>query len=96
MSARRTSQQNAEENVKPLRHILRKPESQRSDADIKKLADFFKNIKFFAQLDPQIRQELCKVMSYDYVPSEYLVFEEGDEASLFYVILEGSIGVQEN
>ena len=32
-------------------------------------------------------------MSYDYVPADYLVFEEGDEASLFYVILEGSIGV---
>ena len=32
-------------------------------------------------------------MSYDYVPTDYQVFEEGDEASLFYVILEGSVGV---
>ena len=55
-SVRRASaSQSTEETVKPLRHILRKPESQRSDVDIKKLADFFKNIKFFAQLDPQVR-----------------------------------------
>ena len=42
------------QDVKSLRHILRKPESERRPPDLQKLSDFFKNIKFFQQLDPEV------------------------------------------
>lgn len=35
------------------------------------------NIKFFLDHDLDIHQEICKVMSYKYLPAESILFEYG-------------------
>ena len=51
------------------------------------------DIKFFERLVPHQHRELCRVMTYSYVPKGVNVFSQGDIGTTFYVIYRGAAKV---
>lgn len=80
-------------DLRQQRRILLKAPAKRSADDLRRLAASLSNVKFFQSLDPGVRLQCCRALKYDARGPGDIVFEEGDEASLFYVVLAGSVGV---
>ena len=50
-------------------------------------------VKFFERLEPQQHRELCRVIKYDPVPKDTVLFRQGDEGSTFYIVFRGAVKV---
>jgi len=80
-------------SLKRLRTILEKSSSKRSSHDLQILGEALDTVTFFAGFDKAVRLKCCSVLQMLVLEKGETVFEEGDEGSLFYVILEGSVGI---
>ena len=84
---------NSLNRIKAL-NILRTIEGeQRSEEDNVIIEKVLERNEFFLQIDPRMRREVCKRMRYVRLEPDDVLFNQGDEADAFYVILEGSVGV---
>ncbi|CEM31310.1 unnamed protein product [Vitrella brassicaformis CCMP3155] len=65
----------------------------RTPVELTSLLELIKNNAFFQNLSPAMRIEVCQLMSYRHLPRETILFNQGDEADNFYMILKGLVGV---
>lgn len=78
--------------------ILLSEPSDRSEATLKRLEkltseiDFFKNLKL--EHSEAVHMECCKYMRYEMAFENSYVFNYGDQADKFYILVEGSVEVR--
>lgn len=76
---------------------LGKYPKQREDEDVQQLQEFFKNYKFFKELHknhtPDTTKKVLQHIYVQQVEQDCYLFDEGDEADRFYIILKGLVGV---
>jgi CRP-like cAMP-binding protein len=84
-------------NTQQIEAILKLSPKTRTLMDIKALIDFTCQIEFFKELieenSPEAHLKCCQHMLYECIPKKSIVFDFGDKASKFYVILKGSVQV---
>jgi hypothetical protein len=77
--------------------ILRLSPKARTHLDIKHLIDFSCQVEFFKMLIeencPEAHVKCCQHMLYECLPKMSVVFDFGDKANKFYVILKDSVQV---
>uniref|UniRef100_A0A0G4I579 Cyclic nucleotide-binding domain-containing protein n=1 Tax=Chromera velia CCMP2878 TaxID=1169474 RepID=A0A0G4I579_9ALVE len=66
---------------------------ERSGTDLYLLDDLLKRSRFFDQLAPSNRFELCKQAEYQLVPQGATLFAQGDEGDALYLVLSGCTGI---
>ena len=76
-----------------VEHVLDKPEFRRDDADVALLQLVLKDVAFFQKLKPTLREQLFRVGKVDRVPSNAVVFREGEVGDRFYVLLTGRVAI---
>lgn len=73
------------------------PEERAKD-DVNRLHDFFRNYKFFIDLQANHTLEtLHKVLQYiqiQRIEQDTYLFDEGDDADRFYIVLKGDVNVE--
>jgi CRP-like cAMP-binding protein len=69
------------------------PES-RSEENTNDILDFVKDVKFFARLSVLQQKALCRTMSLEEFGPREFIFQMGEMGDKFYIILQGSVGVQ--
>lgn len=84
-------------DINYLTTLLCTPSSQRPPSSIKSLQTLTKTIPFFKQLindyDEKAHIECCMSLKYQLIEKNSVIFHEGDEGDLFYIILKGSVKV---
>lgn len=81
---------NSEHAIRILKST--KPETRTAE-DIHVLTSMLHGNEFFAELDYKIRAEICKAMTYEFLPEKKTLFRQGEKAECFYLILHGTVGV---
>ena len=75
-----------------LRALTKRPEA-RSDDDLDMLQKATSDVKFFGRLEKSQHRELCRVMRYELVPKETVLFSQGDEGTTFYIVFRGAVDI---
>ena len=70
-----------------------KASAERTSADVELLERLVSNNPFYAKLEKQVRQEVCRTMTYGGFDTMTPVVRQGDEADKCFVLLKGSVGV---
>ena len=73
--------------------VLRKPAADRTRDDVRTLVRFTNEVKFFADLAPDIRKKVCTRMTYRQVDKGTLIITQGDVGDEFYIMISGSVAV---
>ncbi|CAK0875938.1 unnamed protein product, partial [Prorocentrum cordatum] len=76
-----------------LHRLLRKPPEIRTQEDVRAISEGVRGVSFFEQLDAGVRQSCCGALRHQFVEGGHTIFKEGDAGSLFYVVLNGAVGV---
>lgn len=80
-------------NLREQYRLLKKPPERRTAEELRMIATTLVGISFFERLDPAVKLQCCSVLRHQFLKADRTVFEEGDVGTLFYVVLEGSVGV---
>ena len=77
--------------------ILTKPVKERKMSDILLLIHLLKVVRFFKDrnCDDQLLKKISKIAEYQFFDTNQVVFEQHDEPDNFYLILDGTVSVQE-
>mmetsp|Transcript_85677 Transcript_85677/g.190568 ORF Transcript_85677/g.190568 Transcript_85677/m.190568 type:complete len:859 (-) Transcript_85677:17-2593(-) len=73
--------------------LLKKAPEQRTQDEVMKIARAMVNIHFFQDLEPVVRIRCCRGLRYEFHQEGDTIFEQGEPGQLFYIILEGTVGV---
>mmetsp|Transcript_9465 Transcript_9465/g.32958 ORF Transcript_9465/g.32958 Transcript_9465/m.32958 type:complete len:454 (-) Transcript_9465:453-1814(-) len=84
-----SSQQRSERR----RAILEKKPEERTHEDLQLLEEHLLRMKYVSTLPLANRLEMCRVMKYQAVPPNTVIFRQDDEGNEFYIILAGSVNV---
>jgi len=77
--------------------IFRKPVKERNISDILLLIHLLKEVRFFKErnCDDQLLKKVSKIAEYQFYDANQIIFEQHDEPDNFYLILDGTVSVQE-
>ena len=74
-------------------HLCYRPR-ERSDEELRLVADELDHIRALAQFSSAVRRELASVIMFEkYAHAGTILFSENDEAHSWYIILDGSVNV---
>ena len=78
----------------PCLRVLMKPPEARTEEELQTVIEATKGVKFFRQMnDPALHLELCRHITHEPAEKDHVVFEQGDEGSVFYIIYSGAVKV---
>ncbi|KRX00952.1 Cyclic nucleotide-binding protein [Pseudocohnilembus persalinus] len=77
--------------------ILKQPINERSNQDLKRFLDKYKEINLFEDIRKQHGEQrmldLCQQIKYQHVEKGQPLFYQGDKGSQFFIILKGEVGI---
>ena len=76
-------------SVDRVREIVRKRTDQRTDDEVRFLADEMPSSFFVSQLPREVLEEACRLLEYTTFERNDSVIREGDPGGAFYLILSG-------
>jgi CRP-like cAMP-binding protein len=77
-----------------VQSALRCPASERSDAQIKTLVEESRMMTAFSHFDSTQLETLWRFLEYKFCPTNYRLFEEGDDAEDYFLIWSGSVSAR--
>ncbi|SPR02051.1 unnamed protein product (mitochondrion) [Plasmodiophora brassicae] len=80
-------------NIASLDRIMKLPRLERSNADLQALQNALHFVKFFADMVPDQRLKMMRLIEKGSMPSYTTVFKQGDEGDNFYLIVRGSVSI---
>jgi CRP-like cAMP-binding protein len=84
-----------DQNISKLKEILKKDQYLRDTRDIKVIASYISNVKFFSSLkeNSSVFKECCMYLTYEFFTKSEFVFKQGDYGDKFYILLKGEASV---
>eukprot|EP01017_Pseudomicrothorax_dubius_P042372 TRINITY_DN6902_c0_g1_i4.p1 TRINITY_DN6902_c0_g1~~TRINITY_DN6902_c0_g1_i4.p1 ORF type:complete len:286 (+),score=73.20 TRINITY_DN6902_c0_g1_i4:65-922(+) len=76
-----------------LKQVLTKVPEERDEKDMKLLASCTENCQFFIDIGKEVHMKLLRVMTYEQMEKDEIVFREGDSGTKFYVLLKGTVRI---
>lgn len=75
-----------------LLQVTAKPTSMREDSELTPILRVLQRIEFTAALETAVLRQLARFVMYESCPAaDHIVVKQGDQGSLFYIILSGPV-----
>ena len=74
-----------------LRALVSKPPHARTDADLQALVAYIKRLRYFRGVDDVVKKELCRTMIGIRGRRGDVVYNDGGDGNLFFIIVEGKV-----
>ena len=74
-----------------LRALVSKPPHARTDADLQALMAYIKRLRYFRGVDDVVKRELCRTMIGIRGRRGDVVYNDGGDGNLFFILVEGKV-----
>ncbi|CAG9310329.1 unnamed protein product [Blepharisma stoltei] len=81
----------SEQNIQSIKKEYLKEKSKRNFEEIDQI---IRNLKFFARFSKEVRISLLKISELHHYHSGMVIFKQGDQGDMMYVIVRGSVSIE--